>query len=158
MEVAVKVFKIDSERVMETIEKGIRREIKVWLQLKHPTIVSLLGTANVDSQFPALVSQWMPSGTLDVYLKEATTLTASAKVGLARLFLTLKHFRATQKLHLTFASLRTCLLFYRGTPQQTGAPSRRRPFKLVCLKRQPHVQYYSYAVAPEWMVQFAEKH
>ncbi|KAG0694026.1 kinase-like domain-containing protein [Suillus ampliporus] len=84
MEVAVKVFKIDPERAMETIEKGIRREIKVWLRLKHPTIVSLLGTANVDSPFPALVSQWMPSGTLDVYLKEATTLTASAKVGLVK--------------------------------------------------------------------------
>ncbi|KAG1745550.1 kinase-like domain-containing protein, partial [Suillus paluster] len=60
----------------------IRREIKVWLRLKHPTIVPLLGTARVDSPFPALVSKWMPSGTLDVYLKEAATLTASSKVEL----------------------------------------------------------------------------
>ncbi|KAG0708292.1 kinase-like domain-containing protein, partial [Suillus ampliporus] len=57
---------------------------KVWLRLKHETIVPLLGTANVDSPFPALVSQWMSSGTLYVYLKEATTLTDSARVELAR--------------------------------------------------------------------------
>ncbi|KAG1720688.1 uncharacterized protein EDB91DRAFT_324365 [Suillus paluster] len=83
MEVAVKVFKINPGRETERINKGISRELKVWLRLKHPTIVPLLGTANVDSPFPALVSQWMISGTLYVYLKETTTLTASAKVQLA---------------------------------------------------------------------------
>jgi hypothetical protein len=59
----------------------MHRELKVWLRLKHPTIVPLLGIANVDSPFPALISQWMPSGTLYIYLNEAT-LTPSAKVGL----------------------------------------------------------------------------
>ncbi|KAJ8597345.1 kinase-like protein [Rhizopogon salebrosus TDB-379] len=79
-EVAVKVFKIDRER----FEKGIRRELKVLLTLRHPTIVPLLGIAFLDPLWPALVSQWMSSGTLYIYLeKQATTLPASAKVGLA---------------------------------------------------------------------------
>ncbi|KAG0694441.1 kinase-like domain-containing protein [Suillus ampliporus] len=81
-EVAVKVFKIDPGRAMEKIEKGIHREISVWLRLKHSTIVPLLGTANVGSPFPALVSQWMSSGTLYAYLEGAATLTPSAKVAL----------------------------------------------------------------------------
>ncbi|KAG0708289.1 kinase-like domain-containing protein, partial [Suillus ampliporus] len=84
MEVAVKVFKIDAGIEKERIKKGIYRELKVWLRLKHTTIVPLLGTANVDSPFPALVSQWMPSGTLYVYLKQPTTISASARVELAR--------------------------------------------------------------------------
>ncbi|KAG2106923.1 kinase-like domain-containing protein [Suillus discolor] len=61
----------------------MRRELLVWFRLKHRTIVPLLGTAMIESPFPALVSKWMPSGTLYVYLEEATILTASAKVGLA---------------------------------------------------------------------------
>ncbi|KAG2364364.1 hypothetical protein BDR07DRAFT_1401489 [Suillus spraguei] len=81
MEVAVKVFKIDPGRTMEKIEKTMRRELLVWLRLKHSTIVPLLGTANVDSPFPALVSQWMSSGTLYKYL-EQITMTISAKVQL----------------------------------------------------------------------------
>ncbi|KAG1802460.1 uncharacterized protein BJ212DRAFT_1397673, partial [Suillus subaureus] len=48
----------------------MRRELKVWLKLsRHQTIVPLLGTAHVGSPCPALVSQWMSSGTLDMYLK-----------------------------------------------------------------------------------------
>lgn len=65
------------------MKKGMHRELKVWLRLKHPTIVPLLGIANVDSPFPALVSQWMPFGTLYSYLEEAT-LAPSAKVELAK--------------------------------------------------------------------------
>ncbi|KAG1812495.1 kinase-like domain-containing protein [Suillus subaureus] len=82
-EVAVKVFVVDHPTAMGKIKKRMYRELKVWLRLKHPTIVPLLGIANVDSSLPALVSQWMPFGTLYVYLEE-TTLTASAKVGLVK--------------------------------------------------------------------------
>jgi hypothetical protein len=53
----------------------------VWLKLKHTSIVPLLGTANVESPFPALVSPWMHSGTLYMYLKQAA-ITVSAKVEL----------------------------------------------------------------------------
>ncbi|KAG1748940.1 uncharacterized protein EDB91DRAFT_1111526 [Suillus paluster] len=45
-----------------------------------------------------------------------------------------------------------------ATPQQTDDSMRRRPFKLVRPPRQPHVQYYGYAVSPEWLVQFTEQH
>ncbi|KAG1765800.1 kinase-like domain-containing protein [Suillus occidentalis] len=61
--------------------KAMHRELMVWLKLKHSTIVPLLGTANVESPIPALVSQWMCSGTLYVYLKQAA-ITVSAKVEL----------------------------------------------------------------------------
>lgn len=82
-EVAVKVFVVDYPRAMGKIKKRMHRELKVWLRLKHPTIVPLLGIANVNSPLPALVSQWMPSGTLCTYLKEAT-LTTSARVRLVK--------------------------------------------------------------------------
>jgi hypothetical protein len=60
------------------------RELEVWLRLKHSTIVPLLGTARVvGSPLLALVSQWMPSGTLSEYLGEqAAIITPSARIGL----------------------------------------------------------------------------
>ncbi|OAX34719.1 kinase-like protein [Rhizopogon vinicolor AM-OR11-026] len=70
---------------MEKIQKRIRRELKVWVRLKHSTIVPLLGTAQVESSSLALVSQWMPSGTLCEYLeKQGTIIPPSARVGLAK--------------------------------------------------------------------------
>ncbi|KAG0704717.1 kinase-like domain-containing protein [Suillus ampliporus] len=55
----------------------------VWLRLNHATIIPLLGIAYVDSisAFPALVSQWMSSGTLYTYLEQGT-ITLSARVQL----------------------------------------------------------------------------
>ena len=59
------------------------RELKVWLKLKHKTIVPLLGTAQFDSPLLALVSEWMPSGKLSDYLDEqATTITPTARIKL----------------------------------------------------------------------------
>ncbi|KAG1878182.1 kinase-like domain-containing protein, partial [Suillus subluteus] len=59
----------------------MRRELLVWLRLKHSTIVPLLGTAKVESPFPALISQWMSSGTLYMYLEQVTA-TISTKIEL----------------------------------------------------------------------------
>ncbi|KAG1731477.1 kinase-like domain-containing protein [Suillus paluster] len=59
-----------------------RRELELWLRLKHAAIVPLLGIANVDSPFPALVSQWMASGTLYMYFEQGT-IALSSKVKLA---------------------------------------------------------------------------
>ena len=61
------------------------RELKVWLKLKHSTIVPLLGTAQIgESPLLALVSEWMPSGKLSDYLdKQATTITPVARIKLA---------------------------------------------------------------------------
>jgi len=90
----VKVFKVDPSRSIDKLAKvslptqllsiwnlmsameAIRREIRVSLRLNHPGIVPLLGTAMVGSPLPALVSQWMPSGTLFEYLKRPATLPA----------------------------------------------------------------------------------
>jgi len=60
------------------------RELKVWLKLKHSTIVPLLGTAQIgESPLLALVSEWMPSGKLSDYLKEhEATITLAAKIKL----------------------------------------------------------------------------
>ncbi|KAG2140277.1 kinase-like domain-containing protein [Suillus cothurnatus] len=49
---------------------------------KHQTIVPLLGIAHVGSPCPALVSQWMPSGTLYMYLEKQGTITDLAKAEL----------------------------------------------------------------------------
>jgi len=59
----------------------------VWLRLKRPTIVPLLGIAYVDPPFPALISQWMSSGTLYVYLKKQAAISTSAKSVLVSAFL-----------------------------------------------------------------------
>jgi hypothetical protein len=43
------------------------------------------------------------------------------------------------------------------TQQQTGDATR-RPFKLICPKRQPHVQYYGYEVSDAWLIQLVESY
>ncbi|KAJ8580000.1 kinase-like protein, partial [Rhizopogon salebrosus TDB-379] len=57
----------------------ILRELKVWLRLRHLTIVPLLGIAYVEPPFPALVSQWMSSGTLPTYLRTQVDITTSTR-------------------------------------------------------------------------------
>ncbi|OAX32375.1 kinase-like protein, partial [Rhizopogon vinicolor AM-OR11-026] len=84
VEVAVKVFKVDTGKDMDKNQKRIRRELNVWLRLKRPTIVPLLGIAYIDSPFPALVSKWISSGTLYAYLEQQATITTSARVGLGK--------------------------------------------------------------------------
>ncbi|KAG1721529.1 kinase-like domain-containing protein [Suillus lakei] len=83
-DVAVKVLKIlDLKKPIEKLERAMRRELKVWLILSnYPTIVPLLGIADVESALPALISQWMPSGTIKTYLETHGTITASVKVQL----------------------------------------------------------------------------
>ncbi|KAG1904345.1 kinase-like domain-containing protein, partial [Suillus fuscotomentosus] len=84
-EVAVKVIIIDHNRAMPKLEKAMRRELRLWLRLKHLNIVPLLGIVHVESPWPALVYPWMPSGTLYIYLeKQAATLSTSTKVGLVK--------------------------------------------------------------------------
>ncbi|KAJ8582530.1 kinase-like protein [Rhizopogon salebrosus TDB-379] len=78
-EVAVKVFKIDRGRATEENKKRILRELKVWLRLRHLTIVPLLGIAYVEPPFPALFSQWVSSGTLPTYLRTQVNITTSTK-------------------------------------------------------------------------------
>ncbi|KAG1719350.1 kinase-like domain-containing protein [Suillus lakei] len=88
-EVAVKVFNLfanGSKRPLEKLENALRRELMVWLKLSKSTyIVPLLGVATFDSPLSALVSEWIPAGTLSQYLeKHATTLAPSARVELTK--------------------------------------------------------------------------
>ncbi|OJA14206.1 hypothetical protein AZE42_09477 [Rhizopogon vesiculosus] len=84
-EVAVKVFKVDPGRTIDKLKTAMLRELKVWLRLKHSTIVPLLGTAQVEPPLLALISQWMTSGTLYEYLKEQPIITTpSARIKLAK--------------------------------------------------------------------------
>ncbi|KAG1721528.1 kinase-like domain-containing protein [Suillus lakei] len=87
-EVAVKIFSMapHAGRAKEKFDKEIRRELEVWLRLQDSTIVPLLGSANLPelSLFPALVSEWMPSGTLYGYLEKQGTISIADKVKLAK--------------------------------------------------------------------------
>ncbi|KAG1884569.1 kinase-like domain-containing protein [Suillus subluteus] len=70
-EVAVKSprFPNLSDREFVRINKNLDREIGIWATLKHQYVLPLHGT--VDQQFGpcrALVSPWMPNGTLNSYL------------------------------------------------------------------------------------------
>ncbi|KAG1872870.1 kinase-like domain-containing protein, partial [Suillus tomentosus] len=44
------------------------REIKIWTRLNHQYVLCLRGTATGFGIFRALVSPWMPNGTLNFYL------------------------------------------------------------------------------------------
>ncbi|KAG2125945.1 kinase-like domain-containing protein [Suillus clintonianus] len=84
--VAVKVFVIHPKRCLEELEEALHRELMVWLKLSKSTyIVPLLGIAKFDYPLSALVSEWMPSGTLHEYLQDkAAILTASTRVELIK--------------------------------------------------------------------------
>ena len=49
----------------------MKRELAIWRRLDHPNIVPLLGTARGEdfgSDYPCMVSVWMPHGTLVEYV------------------------------------------------------------------------------------------
>ena len=52
-----------------TIMQRIRREIKVWLDLKHENVLPLLGTTLGFGRFPAKVCPWTENGTLTSYME-----------------------------------------------------------------------------------------
>ncbi|KAG1749418.1 kinase-like domain-containing protein [Suillus lakei] len=70
-EVAVKSprFPNLSESEVVKIDKNLDREICIWAALKHQYVLPLHGTVEEFGPFRALVSPWMPNGTLDSYLK-----------------------------------------------------------------------------------------
>ncbi|KAG1904340.1 kinase-like domain-containing protein [Suillus fuscotomentosus] len=89
-EVAVKIIRaiIHPQRSLEKLQSAMDREVAVWLKLSESAyIVPLLGIAKFSppGSLPALVSEWMPSGPLDQFLKKyAKTLDASARVELSK--------------------------------------------------------------------------
>ncbi|KAG2035121.1 kinase-like domain-containing protein [Suillus americanus] len=72
-EVAVKSprFPILSDRDLVRINKNMDREVRIWTALKHRYVLPLHGTVEHFGPFRALVSPWMPNGTLNAYLIHA---------------------------------------------------------------------------------------
>ena len=48
----------------------LRREIKVWLNLRHVNVLPLLGTTMGFGRFPAMVCPWVENGALTSYLED----------------------------------------------------------------------------------------
>ncbi|KAG1728740.1 kinase-like domain-containing protein [Suillus paluster] len=53
------------------INKNLDREIRIWAVLEHEYVLRLYGTVKDFGPFRALVSPWMPNGTLNFYLNHA---------------------------------------------------------------------------------------
>jgi serine/threonine protein kinase len=67
------------------ISLEIRRELEIWRRLNHPNVLPFLGITTGFSPFIALVSQWMPNGTLHQFLlKNNATMTTEFRLQLVR--------------------------------------------------------------------------
>ena len=65
----------------------------MWLRLKHPNILPLLGTIRdpaFHSEIPALVCPWVENGALSTYLEQNNNLTVAKKVALVGSYWNLK--------------------------------------------------------------------
>jgi serine/threonine protein kinase len=85
-QVAVKEIRITDTRNKEAIQKAtkrLRREVNVWIKLRHAHILTLHGTVSGFGPLPALVSTWMQNGALNGYL-ERTSLTTEQKLKLLK--------------------------------------------------------------------------
>lgn len=86
LEVAVKTIRITDIRNEEAVQKAkkrLRREVAVWIRLRHAHVLTLYGTVSGFGQLPALVSKWMHNGALEGYL-ERTNLTMEQKLKLLK--------------------------------------------------------------------------
>ncbi|KAG0696064.1 kinase-like domain-containing protein [Suillus ampliporus] len=86
IEVAVKAIRITGMRNETTLQKAtnrLRREVAVWIKLRHPHVLTLHGTVSEFGLLPALVSTWMDNGALHGYL-ENTVLTMEQKLQLLK--------------------------------------------------------------------------
>ncbi|OJA20031.1 hypothetical protein AZE42_04468 [Rhizopogon vesiculosus] len=82
-EVAVKCPRFPSlgKAEINKINHNLDREISILVKLEHQYVLPLYGTVNGFGPFSALVSPWMPNGTLDSYLhREDLTLTTMDKL------------------------------------------------------------------------------
>ncbi|KAH0830106.1 WD40-repeat-containing domain protein [Lanmaoa asiatica] len=57
-------------RLTSRFSQRLRREIKVWLNLKHVSVLPLLGTTMGFGRFPAMVCPWVENGALTSYLED----------------------------------------------------------------------------------------
>ncbi|KAG0699794.1 kinase-like domain-containing protein [Suillus ampliporus] len=86
IQVAVKVIRIvdiRNEKAIQLATKRLRREVAVWIKLRHPHLLTLHGTVSGFGLLPALVYTWMDNGALHGYLQR-TTLTMEQKLQLLK--------------------------------------------------------------------------
>jgi serine/threonine protein kinase len=71
-QVAIKIIRpsIIKNSGLENVRRRLCREIAVWLRLRHPNIVGLLGIAHDLGPLPALVSPWIDGQDAMTYLTE----------------------------------------------------------------------------------------
>ncbi|KAG1808946.1 kinase-like domain-containing protein [Suillus subaureus] len=84
--VAVKTIRITETSNGEDVRRAknrLRREVAVWITLRHEHVLALHGTVSGFGPLPALVSTWMDNGALDSYLKR-TSLTMEQKLKLLK--------------------------------------------------------------------------
>ncbi|OAX34309.1 kinase-like protein [Rhizopogon vinicolor AM-OR11-026] len=82
-EVAVKCPRFPSlgKAEIKKINQNLHREISIWAKLEHQYVLPLHGTVKGFGPCRALVSPWMPNGTLNSYLlREDLTLTTMDKL------------------------------------------------------------------------------
>ncbi|KAF9651098.1 kinase-like protein [Thelephora ganbajun] len=65
---AVKVLRAYSSSSFDTITSKYCREVVTWKALSHPNVLSLSGVIMKNDQF-ALVSEWMPNGDINQFVK-----------------------------------------------------------------------------------------
>jgi serine/threonine protein kinase len=85
-EVAVKTIRVNDmldEEAIQKAKKRLRREVAVWIRLRHAHVLTLYGTVSGFGPLPAFVSKWMDNGALDSYLQR-TNLTMEQKLKLLK--------------------------------------------------------------------------
>lgn len=73
VQVAVKASRSFDEEPISSHRKvslKVRRELEIWKRLNHPNVLPFLGIATGFGPSIALVSEWMPNGTLHEFLHE----------------------------------------------------------------------------------------
>ncbi|KAG0692434.1 kinase-like domain-containing protein [Suillus ampliporus] len=87
IEVAVKAIRIadmHNGKATQQAIKRLRREVAVWIKLRHPHVLTLHGTVSGFGPLPALVSTWMDNGALHDYLERTPGLTMEQKLRLLK--------------------------------------------------------------------------
>lgn len=69
--VAVKVLRVMNQdaEVREKVLRRLRREVRVWHQLRHKHVVPMFGICEGFGEFPSMVSAWYENGHVMAYLQ-----------------------------------------------------------------------------------------
>ncbi|KAG2351113.1 hypothetical protein BDR07DRAFT_1502576 [Suillus spraguei] len=81
------------------INHNLDRELEVWTRLNHCYVLRLHGTVTGFSPFRALVSPWMPNGTLNSYLAHETLTTMDRLCILKQITEGLKYLHDNNVIH-----------------------------------------------------------